>query len=433
MAPKRPLYSQGTYEASVESREDPPRRSRALRSRSPGQPMLIDVGDTPPRPSDQQARNRRVDRRAEAPEERNSNFVDLEEANVRGRRQSRNMSPPAREPRDANQEYSDFNHLREYRERDPNPWRVNSNEERHGRQTTPYPTHNTRTLADHVVRSYPDWTKQSDIEKEYTAVDKMIELFRNDQRAQQPTLNDRSGTTSMSRQRYEGRLDTWLNPPPNMSSLIEANARMRDQAELQRSRRDPVGNNLPLPRERAEKMISADMQNPPPDLARRSRHTGRSARPLTPPRAGPSNYRSQPPDLRNFVGTGSPPVARSENPGGGRVLIEPNMEYFLRHGNSPVAAHQPQAQRPAPKRNEEFRNVPTAPRSVRPFTFDPQRTYGQSRPPSPRAQATVEVAPFTFPAPRRLQQGSRDLPDQRIRPSPVFDCDEGELPDSQDA
>lgn len=53
--------------------------------------------------------------------------------------------------------------------------------------------------------------KQSEIDKEYTAVDTMIELFRNDQRARQPMLNDRSGTTSMTRRRYEGLLGTWRN------------------------------------------------------------------------------------------------------------------------------------------------------------------------------------------------------------------------------
>jgi hypothetical protein len=53
--------------------------------------------------------------------------------------------------------------------------------------------------------------KQSDVEKQYTALDTMIELFRNDQRARQPTLNVRSRTASMTRQQYEGLLGTWRN------------------------------------------------------------------------------------------------------------------------------------------------------------------------------------------------------------------------------
>ncbi|KAH0611712.1 uncharacterized protein H6S33_010977 [Morchella sextelata] len=446
MAPGPGVYSDRSYDTPEQPQENQPRKRRVPRGSAPDQPVVIDGEEIPqPHPS-QPARDPRVGRRAENPEQEVSNLESETEPNVGGRRQSRNPPPLAQEPRGTKREYSDSEELREYRERDPNPWRTNDNQEPHG-QTAFRLNPDTRTLADHILRQYPPWMKQSDVEKQYTALDTMIELFRNDQRARQPTLNVRSRTASMTRQQYEGLLGTWrngkgfyesfdvANPPPNMSSLIEANvARGLNEAELQRQAR--LETDFPRPRERAQIIVYPEIprQTSLPNLVRSARDPVRSTTPLTPPPAVPANHRSQRPDLGNFVTTGAyPPIPRSVGSGNRSEIARAAVAYQFPRGNDPAPVHRAQPQRFVSGNNETLINDPAGPRVANPFNCDPLWTPAHSRAPSSRRHATVQDAAehLAFPAPRRLQRVGGDLRGERNQPSPVVDRDEGELPDSQ--
>ncbi|KAI5848484.1 hypothetical protein DFP73DRAFT_592039 [Morchella snyderi] len=428
------LYSDRRYETPEDPQQNGSRKRRVLLPSVPNPSPVTDEGNTAHPYSSQRAWAPEVNRYVDALEQEVSPLEPEAGANVGGRRQSRNASSRAQEPDGDNREYGDPEEPWEYRQRDPNLWRVNNNPESPG-QTSSNLNVDTRTLADHILRQYPAWMNQADVEKEYKATDTMIEVFRNDQRARRPMVNDSRGITEMSKEAYENLLSAWhdANPLPNMSSLIEA--------YTARNLNEDVGqleNNPSRPRVRAERAVDPQItrQTSAPNVVRSTGALIRSAAPLAQPPTVPANYRSQRPYLGHFVSTGSyTSTAEAAGSEGRSEIVRLATAYQFLRRHEPVSGPQPQAERIVSGNTEGFRHDPTAARRrvIQPYIFNHMPSSFRSRDPSSRQQATAQeaVEHVAFPVPGRLQLASRDVRSVRVRPSEVVDHEDGELPDSQ--